>query len=264
MEQRDHFLEECEALAAVLDAVPSDGWDRATQFKGWTINDVVRHLYVWNRAADRAVFEPDAFRLWIDKVLPVMPQAGMRGVERTEVRARGRALFDLWQAQYGEMGDRWAALDPKARVAWVGPDMSVRSAITARQMETWAHGMEVFDLLGLIRDETDRIRNVVVLGVNTFGWSHKVHGRPVPSELPFLELIAPSGAVWQFGTPSDTQQIAGQAVEFAQVVTQTRNVEDTALRVTGDVAKGWMARAQCFAGPPETPPAPGTRFRMTG
>jgi hypothetical protein len=32
------------------------------------------------------------------------------------------------------------------------------------------------------------------------------------------------------------------------------------LRVTGSVATDWMSKAQCFAGAPETPPAPGTRF----
>jgi len=43
-------------------------------------------------------------------------------------------------------------------------------------------------------------------------------------------------------------------------VTQTRHVSDTDLRVTGETATQWMAQAQCFAGPPEPPPAPGTRF----
>jgi hypothetical protein len=43
-------------------------------------------------------------------------------------------------------------------------------------------------------------------------------------------------------------------------VTQTRNVADTGLSVTGPVAEDWMTIVQCFAGPPEDPPAPGTRF----
>jgi hypothetical protein len=49
-------------------------------------------------------------------------------------------------------------------------------------------------------------------------------------------------------------------VEFCQVVAQTRNIEDTALRVSGEVAHEWMSLAQCFAGPPVDPPAPGSRF----
>jgi hypothetical protein len=58
----------------------------------------------------------------------------------------------------------------------------------------------------------------------------------------------------------ERNRVEGSAVEFCQVVAQTRNIEDTALRVSGEVAREWMALAQCFAGAPETPPAPGTRF----
>jgi hypothetical protein len=46
------------------------------------------------------------------------------------------------------------------------------------------------------------------------------------------------------------------------VVTQVRAVADTELQVTGDTARRWMAIAQCFAGPPQDPPAPGSRFRQ--
>jgi hypothetical protein len=53
--------------------------------------------------------------------------------------------------------------------------------------------------------------------------------------------------------------IEGREVEFGQVVTQTRNIPDTSLRVIGEPARCWMAIAQCFAGPPEDPPAPRAR-----
>ena len=141
--------------------------------------------------------------------------------------------------------------------------MSVRSSITARLMETWAHGQAVYDVLGEERQNTDRIRNIVVLGVNTFGWTYKVRGEEPPGPMPHLVLTAPSGEIWRYGEPSDTERISGQAAEFCQVVTQTRNVRDTALEVRGANAADWMSKAQCFAGPPETPPAAGTRRRLT-
>jgi uncharacterized protein (TIGR03084 family) len=78
--------------------------------------------------------------------------------------------------------------------------------------------------------------------------------------MPFLSLTAPSGAVWTHGTPSENERIEGLAEEFCQVVTQTRNVADTGLKVTGAVAADWMSKAQCFAGAANAPPAPGTRF----
>ena len=78
--------------------------------------------------------------------------------------------------------------------------------------------------------------------------------------MPFLSLTAPSGTVWTHGTEQAGERIEGLAEEFCQIVTQTRNIADTGLRVTGPVATDWMAKAQCFAGPPCDPPPPGTRF----
>lgn len=260
MQQVEDFLAESEALASVLADLPEADWGRATQFKGWTVNDVIVHLHFWNRAADMSLVDPDGFTAFIGKAFAEMMKVGMRPVENAAIPERGRALFDLWQRQYRDMAARWADVDPKARLKWAGPDMSARSSITARQMETWAHGHEVFDLLGVERQEADRIGNIVVLGVNTFGWSHKVQGLEVPEQMPRLRLTAPSGAVWAYGDPASPDLIEGPAVDFARVVTQTRNIADTALKVTGPVATQWMATAQCFAGGREAPPEPGTRF----
>ena len=74
--------------------------------------------------------------------------------------------------------------DPKARLKWPGPDMSARSSITARLMETWAHGQEVYDHLGVVRQNADRIQNIVVLGVNTFGWTYATRKQTPPGPMP--------------------------------------------------------------------------------
>lgn len=262
MRQEQDFLDECEVLAEVLTDLPEADWTRATQFKGWTVNDVITHLYFWNRAADLSLTDPEAFDAQIGAALPEMMKHGMRPVENAAIAERGCALFEAWQAQYRDMAARWAQVDPKTRVKWAGPEMSARSSIAARQMETWAHGQEIFDLLGVRRQDSDRIRNIVVLGVNTFSWSHKVQGLEVPDRMPRLRLTAPSGAVWDYGDPESPDLIEGAAVDFAQVVTQTRNIADTALKVSGPVATGWMETAQCFAGGRETPPRPGTRHTV--
>jgi hypothetical protein len=75
-------------------------------------------------------------------------------------------------------------------------------------------------------------------------------------------LISPSGALWEWNDPATAERVEGSAVEFCRVVTQTRNLADTNLAVTGAIARQWLERAQCFAGPPEQPPAPGTRFKQ--
>jgi hypothetical protein len=66
--------------------------------------------------------------------------------------------------------------------------------------------------------------------------------------------------LWEWHQPDGPERIEGSAVDFCRVVTQTRNVADTTLRIHGAIAQQWMAIAQCFAGPAHDPPLPGTRF----
>lgn len=263
MEQPQDFRDESDALAAVLDGRPDADWSRPTLFKDWSANDVVRHLHCWNRGADLALRDPDGFREYRREFRREAEASGRRAAEAKMTDGLGgQALLDDWRAFYRDMAERWRDVDPRTRVEWVGPQMSARTSITARLMETWAHGQALFDLFGLEREERDRVRNVVVLGVNTYGWTWAVREREPPGPMPRLRLAAPSGAIWEFGEDGGgNDRIEGPAVAFAQVVTQTRNVADTGLRVTGPVAREWMANAQCFAGPPETPPPPGARFR---
>ncbi len=256
------FRDESEALYATLVPLADADFARPTQFKGWTLNDVVSHLHVWNWAADLSLADPERFLDFRNKLLGAIADGRrLRDAETDWLDgARSHARLEQWRELYLAMAERFLAADPKQRVAWAGPDMSVRSSITARLMETWAHSQEVYDTLGLECAHTDRIKNIADLGVRTFGWAYVNRGRPVPGEVPYVRLIAPSGAVWEWNEPSAPNRIAGAAVDFCKVVTQTRNVADTALAVDGPVAQDWMSIVQCFAGPPEDPPAPGTRF----
>ncbi len=260
MQQALDFLEESEALAKTLTDLPETAWGRVTQFKDWTVEDVLVHLYFWNKAADWSLTDPDRFEKLIGAAFSNVLQGSLRTFENETIFERGESLFDAWTVQFREIGHRFATVDPKTRVKWAGPDMSVRSSITARQMETWAHGQAIFDLLGIERETKDRIHNIVVLGINTFEWSHTVQGLDCPDAMPRLSLESPSGELWSFGDPNAEEEISGLACEFAQVVTQTRSIEDTNLKMTGPVARLWMKTAQCFAGPREAPPKPGSRF----
>ncbi len=262
MEQATDFRDESDAIFALLAPLGEADWDRPTQFKGWTINDVIAHLHMWNHAACLTLADADAF-LAFRGGLAVHMKAGGSHLAFTHEwlgGVRGRALLARWRDLYRDTAERFAAADPKQRVKWGGPDMSARSCITARLMETWSHAQAVYDLLGVERVDADRIRNVAVIGINTFGWTFANRKLEIPAAPPHVRLTAPSGAVWEWHEPSETNRIEGSATHFCQVVTQVRNVADTGLEVTGDTATRWMATAQCFAGPPEDPPPPGTRF----
>ena len=169
----------------------------------------------------------------------------------------------MWKEYYTDMTERFAVADPKKRVKWMGPDMSVRSSISARHMETWAHAQELYDSLGLDRINEDRIKNIVIIGNNTFKWCFTVHKKTLPSTKPYLKLISPSGSIWEYNEPSEEHKIEGLAEEFCQVVTQVRNIKDVNLKITGSIADEWMSVAQCFAGGAEQPPLPVSYTHLT-
>lgn len=258
IEQAEDFRAESQALYSLLSSKSDAELAEPTLFKGWTTNDVLQHLYYWNQMASLQITNPEELQARLVSVM--RHPKGMRGAEADHFGGlKGRMLSGAWIADAMSTADHFAGADPKARLKWAGPDMSARSSITARLMETWAHGQEIYDHFGVVRANEDRIRNIVVLGVNTYGWTYKTRGTAPPGEMPHLILTAPSGAIWTYGEESETSRIEGLAEEFCQVVTQTRNIADTGLKLTGNVAEDWMSKAQCFAGPPETPPAPGVR-----
>ncbi|MEP2717342.1 TIGR03084 family metal-binding protein [Pseudophaeobacter sp.] len=263
MQQAEDFRAESQALAAALEDLPEADLHRETLFKSWTIDHVLGHLHLFNVAAETSLQGEAAFGAFIGPIVKDM-QSG-KSILACQFPwldgLSGRALFEAWRAGAESCADAFAKADPKARVKWVGPDMSALSSITARQMETWAHGQEVFDLLGLERVEQDRIRNIAHLGVSTYGWTFMNRKEPVPEPAPFVELTGPSGAIWSWNDPQEDNAVRGSAVEFAQVVTQVRNIADTGLESKGETAARWMEIAQCFAGPAETPPAKGARHK---
>lgn len=260
LQQAYDFRDESDALWELLQPLGEQDFEQSTLFKDWTISHVLGHLHMWNWAANTSLIDADAFQTWFGEAWPVMAEKGIRGYEEIWLDGlQGRALLETWHDYYQGMVENFAAADPKHRVKWAGPDMSVRSSITARLMETWAHGQEVYDLLGVNRVNADRIRNIVQLGINTFGWTFANRQEEPPGPVPQVRLVAPSGEVWSWNEDNTDDLVEGSAEEFCQVVTQTRSIGDTSLQTRGPVAERWMAVAQCFAGPVETPPAPGQR-----
>lgn len=264
MQQAQDFLDESEAVHALVSTLSEAELGTPTQFKQWTITDIIGHLHLWNWAADLTLKDSAAFTAFLAQVLAHRAAGGtLTAFERTWRGAlEGKALVAAWRSFYVPMAGRFGEANPSARVLWSGPDMSVRSSITARLMETWAHAQAIYDVMGVERQDGDRIRNIVVLGVNTYGWTFNNRKMPVPRPMPHVRVVGPSGDVWEFGEEGTGESIEGSATAFCQVVTQTRNVADAELTVTGDNARLWMENAQCFAGAPVAPPAAGTRYRV--
>ena len=265
LDQALDFRDESDALFTLLDTFDDFDWTRETQFKHWTPNDIVAHLHMGNYAADLSLKGGNEFTGFVRR-LTELGRNRARHLDATHAWLGGiknRDLLLRWRDFSHATADRFVVAEPKKRVKWFGPDMSVLSSISARLMETWAHGQALYDLFGRTRIDTDRIRNIAVIGLNTFGWTFANRGVEAPGVRPNVRLTAPSGALWEWSQADSDNLIEGAAVEFCQVVAQTRNIADTSLEVTGKTAMAWMAIAQCFAGPPESPPPPGTRFRRS-
>ena len=264
LQQAYDFRDECNAVYSILENLKEQDYEMPTQFKGWTFNNVIGHLHVWNYAADISLKDGDEWKNFANSALQALGNgSSMNEFEQTITKGiQGPELLSMWKEYYTDMTERFAVADPKKRVKWMGPDMSVRSSISARHMETWAHAQELYDSLGLDRINKDRIKNIVIIGNNTFKWCFTVHKKSLPSIRPYLKLISPSGEIWEYNEFSEEHKIEGLAEEFCQVVTQVRNIQDVNLKLTGSIAEEWMSVAQCFAGGAEQPPKPGTRKKI--
>ncbi|MEW4468598.1 TIGR03084 family metal-binding protein [Parasphingorhabdus sp. JC815] len=266
MEQAQDFLDESEAIYELVKDLSDEQMEQVTGFKGWSINAIIRHLHIWNMAAYWSLTDPEKFHAFFKEMMTGMKEKAKKGEKSLRFfeadyldNLSGTPLVETWRNFYQKMTPEFAAADPAMRVEWAGPSMSARSSITARLMENWSHAQAIYDVLGVKRENQDRIRNIVMIGLNTYGWTFKVNREEAPQPVPYLKLTAPSGAIWEYGDKNTEEKIEGLAEEFCQVVTQTRNIADTDLEVSGPNATRWMAIAQCFAGAAEKPPAPGTR-----
>jgi len=240
-------------LDRIVAGLSDEQWATPTPSAGWTVSDQIGHLAYFDGTAVLAITAPDAFRASVE-------QLTHDGTERDRLTlGRGVAPADLlarWRANRDRLAEVASTLPEDIRVVWYGPSMSAKSFLTARLMEVWAHGQDVVDAVGADRPLSDTLRHIAQLGFITRGWSYRNRGLDVPAGEVRVELVSPSGQVWELGPPGADNVVAGPALDFCLVVTQRRHLDDTRLTTTGDLARDWMVKAQAFAGPPTDPPAP--------
>ncbi|HUZ25124.1 MAG TPA: TIGR03084 family metal-binding protein [Streptosporangiaceae bacterium] len=244
-------------LTAMLEPLTPGDWERPTPAAGWAIRDQVSHLAFFDEAATLTATDPDRFQREAARLMAA-------GADFTEVVAREHRrlapgeLLDWLATARAEYLRTFAGLDPAARLPWYGPPMSAASSVTARLMETWAHGQDVADALGVARVPTARLRHIAHLGIVTMAFSFALHGQPVPTAPVAVQLTGPDGDNWSWGPPGAADRVQGDALDFCLLVTQRRHQRDTGLTVTGPTAETWLDLAQAFAGPPGRgrPPRP--------
>lgn len=243
---------ESDDLDALLAPRPADAWELPTPAAGWAVRDQVSHLAAFDEVTTRQAGDPDAFRAEVDELWTL----GDDFTEHVARSHRGRAPDDLlrwFRTARTTMIDVFSGVDPTTMLPWFGPPMSAASSMTARLMETWAHGQDVADALGVVRTPTARLGHVAHLGVATRGFALGSRGLPADDPV-HVALAAPDGSTWRWG-PSDARDtVRGPALDFCLLVTRRRHRDDLALEVSGPAAHAWVDVAQAFAGPPGADP----------
>lgn len=248
--------------AAVLQSLLADltpaQWSAETPAVGWSVQDQVSHLAHFDGVTRMCIATPEEFIAFRDGLDDL--QTYVDGVGESRANMSGEEMLAWWTEENDGVTTAALAADPTVRVPWFGPSMSLASKVTARIMETWAHGQDVVDAIGAQRESTDRLKNVARIGVLAFPNSYRTHGLEVPDTLVRVELTGPSGDAWVWGSQDATDVVRGSALDFCLVVTQRRHVLDTRLETEGSVAEQWMHIAQAFAGPSGSGREPG-QFR---
>ncbi|SCL60373.1 TIGR03084 family protein [Micromonospora peucetia] len=259
------LADESEQLDDLVTGPPPADWKQATPSPGWSVGHQIAHLAWTDHVALLAATDAEAF---LAAVVTASDPARLVDAGAEEFLVPSTELLTRWRAGRAALADALSRVPEGGKLPWFGTRMSAASMATARIMETWAHGTDVADALGVTRPGSARLRHVAHLGFRTLGHSFAAHGRPAPTEPVRVELAAPDGDTWTYGPADAADRVTGPALDFCLLVTQRRHHADLALSATGPVADAWLDVAQAFAGPPgpgRPPKAARTdATRMTG
>jgi len=246
------LADEHRSLTQVLDALGDDHWRNETASPGWQVRHQISHLEFFDQRAVLALTEPDAFIDDRRRLMSAAPEDLSIVLAQT---AQPSELLNSWILNSRQLVEVARQADPTARVPWYGPSMSVKSFLTARLMECWAHGEDVAAAVSFKREPTDRLRHIAHIGVATRAFCLAINDMPSDDSLISIRLRSPGGGqwVWTSGTSESRgaeQSVTGDVLDFCRVVTQRQSIEESSLITKGTAAQSWMEVAQAFAGPP--------------
>jgi uncharacterized protein (TIGR03084 family) len=240
---------ESDELDALVAPLADDRWAAPTPAPGWTIAHQIGHLLWTDRVALTAVTDEAAFAGLLEAAAANPTGFVDAGADELATTPPAALLAD-WRLTRVRLHDALLTVPDGRKLPWFGPPMSAASMATARLMETWAHGLDVADTLGIKRPPTARLRSIAHLGVRTRDYAFAVNGLAPPTEPFLVELRAPDGGTWSWGPPDAAQRVVGDAEDFCFLVTQRRPLRVLDITAEGDDARRWLQIAQAFAGPP--------------
>lgn len=244
--------EQLDAWVADLDAA---AWQTGTTAEGWTVAHQVAHLMWTDRASLAAIAAGEEWDMLVE-IASADPERFVDTETERLTELPPDSLLHHWRDSRNRLAQALADVPSGNRIPWFGPPMSAASMGTARLMETWAHGHDVAEALGLDVPRTDRVRHVCHLGVRTRGFAYLMRGKEAPDVPVRVELTGPSGEVWTWGPDDAEERVTGDAWDFALLATRRRHRVDVDVTATGAAADEWLDLAQAFAGLPGSDPVP--------
>ena len=245
----DDLRAESDYLDSLVADLSAGEWAQATPAPGWTIAHQIAHLLWTDRVALLSVDDEAGFTELLGAAAEDPSGFVDRGAEEIAAAAPAELLAD-WRSTRHRLHDALLTVHDGRKLPWFGPPMSAASMATARLMETWAHGLDVADALGVKRPATARLRSIAHIGVRTRDFAFAINNLAVPTEPFRVELAAPDGSTWTWGPEDAPQRVTGSAEDFCFLVTQRRPRADLDIAAEGDDAQKWLTIAQAFAGPP--------------
>ncbi|MFD3510039.1 TIGR03084 family metal-binding protein [Nocardia sp. NPDC058666] len=245
----DDFAAECADLETLVAPLTPEQWQTPTPAPRWDIATQIAHLTWTDEVSILAATDADKFAALVAEAAPRILTAVDDAAEEL-AQIPPAELLDRWRAGREQLIAALGAVPAGTKLPWFGPPMSAASMISARIMETWAHGQDVADALGVTRVPTDRLRTVAHISVRTRNFAYMVNGESGPTEEFRVELTAPNGTLWTWGPEDAPQRVTGPALDFCLITTQRRHRADTTLTTEGPDANHWLGIAQAFAGPP--------------
>ncbi|OBH04502.1 TIGR03084 family protein [Mycobacterium sp. E2699] len=240
---------ESDDLDALVAPLPAGRWADPTPAPGWTIAHQIGHLLWTDRVALTAVTDEAEFAEVLKDAQKDPTGFVDAGAEELAAVAPAELLAD-WRATRTRLHEALLGVPDGRKLPWFGPPMSAASMATARLMETWAHGLDVADALGVKRPATERLRSIAHIGVRTRDYAFVINNLAPPTDPFLVELRGPGGDTWSWGPADAGQRVTGSAEDFCFLVTQRRPLGVLDITAHGADAQRWLEIAQAFAGPP--------------
>jgi uncharacterized protein (TIGR03084 family) len=231
-------------LREVVEDLDADAWLTPTPAWGWDVRDTIAHLAHTDEMAVATVQETSGAINAVAARSAAGEDLTYRGVLAGRRRS-GTAVLLWWEQASATERALLGDLAPNARVAW-GIGMGATAFVTARLMETWAHGLDVRAALGVEAVDTDRLAHIAWLSTRALPYAYSVAGEVPPDAPLFVDLTLPSGAHWTTGPETAPDRITGPAGEYCRVFVHRARVADTTLEAIGDNARHALAVARAF------------------